>query len=1121
MRAADVFDLPTWFAFSFPSSSNQFAMRSPLRCLFLIAAGCLSGGLPGGWTSIAKAETLRLPDSLEQQLQAISPTYLAAQTRLRGDARRGALVFYKSAAACVKCHGSGADATSLGPDLASLGNVTDEHVIESLLHPSKKIREGYQTYSILLDDGSVLTGMIVAKNDDFITVRRASDLTTEMKIEADQIIQTKPSSQSMMPKGLVGSLNDQRDFLDLARYVMEVAAGGATRAAKLKPTPEQLAIKDDSADLDHAGIISRLRSRDFDAGKAIYHGYCFNCHGSDGNTPSLPTARAFGTQKMKFGSDPYRMFMTLTRGNGLMAPMSHLTPKERYQVVHYIRQQFMKPTNPDYAQADKAYLAELPKGTKDGTEIENVSRDFGPALASQLERKFSSVLTVKIGDLTISYNLHTLNQADIWRDGFLDLSNTQHVRGRGEGTANPLGQHIAGLRGWQWGHDGSLDYSRDGLLPRGPMPKKWMDYRGHNLFQDQLVLRYKIDGREIMELPQQGNAKNSIRHSLRIGPGKELVLSAATGDGSWHQRGVMPFDGDQSITDAGDAGSVIALSANRADGKLNDFTAGGASGDVDGLRWSVDKKNRLQLVIPADDKFRQIDIDCIAGTGDKSLAAFKDSLSRRRSSSDAVDFKKRVSGGPLMWPDVLPTTGYLGLEPGAYAVDTITIPESTPWNTWFRTSSLDFLPDGRMVVSTHGGDIWIVSGIDNDLLSLRWKRFAAGLYEPFGVKVVNGKIYVTCKDRITKLHDADGNGEADFYESFSADQDVSVNFHAFNFDLQTDDQGNFYYAKSGHGTDSDIPGAVIKVSADGKHREVYCTGFRTPNGMGSLPDGRVTASDNQGQWTPASKVSLLKKGGFYGWVGNYSIPGMWEPGGGTIDIEKVIPPTSFDQPLVWMPQEFDSSSGGQAWVDDPRWGPLSGRLLHTSFGKGWMFYMMIQDFSDISQAAIIKLPFDFSTGVMRARVNPADGQVYTTGLQGWNGGGRIGLLDKGIQRVRYTGKPFKMVSDCKVQKNGLKLEFNFPLDVDSATDLTSFDVTHWNYRWEKSYGSEMYSPVTGKVGVEPMNIESVSLGADGKSVMLNIPDLKPVNQVHVLLKLKGRDGQTFEEEIYWTINRLP
>ena len=88
----------------------------------------------------------------------------------------------------------------------------------------------------------------------------------------------------------------------------------------------------------------------------------------------------------------------------------------------------------------------------------------------------------------------------------------------------------------------------------------------------------------------------------------------------------------------------------------------------------------------------------------------------------------------------------------------------------------------------------------------------------------------------------------------------TVRLSVANVDLQRDKEGNLYYAKSGQYTSYALPGSVIKVSPDGK-REVHCTGFRTPNGMGIMPDGRVTVSDNQGSWMPASKVSLCKQGG--------------------------------------------------------------------------------------------------------------------------------------------------------------------------------------------------------------------------------------------------------------------
>lgn len=1074
----------------------------------IIATACLTAG----------GETLRHPLNLEEQLKAVDATQLARTARRRGDARRGALVFYKSAAACIHCHLSGEAESPLGPDLAKLGEIPDTHVIESLLHPSKTIRKGYETHSVLTADGDVLVGMIVKQDADSMTLRVASDLSNDRVIKMDDVEAIKKSDKSMMPEGLVGSLGEQRDFLDLAKYVMEVAAGGEAAAGALKPSPEQLEIKDDTGNLDHAGIIKQLRSRDFDAGKSIYHGYCFNCHGNDGNTPSLPTARAFGTQKLRFGADPYRMFMTLSRGNGLMAPMSHLTPKERYQVVHYIREQFMKPTNPEYFKVDDDYLAGLPQGTADGTEVSDIQRDFGPALASQLERKHSSVLTIKLGELTISYDLHTMNQAGIWRKGFLDLSNTQHVRDRGEGTANPRGESVTGLSHWQWGHGGTFDYSTTGFLPRGPMPSRLMDYRGHYLFGDRVVLSYAIDQRSILESPQA--TSDTVTHSLEIGPGKLLVLCVAKFANEM-TAGVCKFGHDDERSKRGDASGSFVAAWHTSGEQIDHFTAAGVAGDVDGLQWTIDDKNRLALQIPASQRARTIEIIRQASRGSDCLVAFGKHVESKQTSGSAPSPAAFTHGGPLLWPEEITTVGVHGLEQGGYTLDTLTLPDSTPWNTWFRTAALDFFPDGRMAVSTYGGDVWIVSGIDNDLINLRWKRFAGGLYEPFGLRIVDGFVYLTCKDRLTKLHDINQDGEADFYESFNADDDVSVNFHAFNFDLQTDSQGNFYYAKSGHGADSDLPGAVYRISPDGKRREVYCTGFRTPNGMGILPDDRLTASDNQGQWTPASKVNLLRPGGFYGWVQTYSIPGMWAPGGGTIDLKKVVPPDSFDPPLIWMPQEFDNSSGGQLFVDDPRWGPLSGRLLHTSFGKGWMSYMMLQDVDGAMQAAIIKLPFNFRTGIMRARVNPADGQVYATGLQGWNGGARAGLLDSGIQRLRYTGKPYPMVSDCKVESDGLRISFNFPLDPDSATNLESYVAKHWNYRWRSQYGSDMYSPISDKPGVEYMNVQSVTLSSDGKSVKLNIPDLIPVNQVHLILKVESSDDRPFEEEIYWTINRVP
>lgn len=1110
-----------------PASWYPTLVAQPVRLLTAAGVGLLLAlHATASHAQIEPAtDTLRHPDSLEKQLQATDLTVLAREVQLRGDPQRGALLFYKSAAACSQCHAAGADASPLGPDLTTLAAnpsaepLTAEQLIESILFPSKTIRDGFATVAVLTSDGQVTTGMLVRQDDDQVVLRDANDLLRELTLAADEVESLRTLPTSMMPDGLVAAIGGQREFYDLASYVIQVAIGGPARAAELQPSAEQLRVGDDIQNIDHAGIIRKLTTRDFAAGEAIYQGYCYSCHGTDGNTPSLPTARAFGTQKLKFGEDPYRMFLTLSKGNGLMAPMTQLTPKERYQVTHYIREKFIKPGKLDETKVDRAYLDGLPPGTDAGERVLSVERDFGPALASQLGRKVNSALTLRLGTLSLSYNLHRLDLAGVWRDGFLNLDQTQHIRGRGEGTADPAGTMLDALSYWRWGHDGTLDYDTHDLLPRGPMPEHWLDYRGHYLHGDRVILSYAIDRREILELaaaePASGDptAPVTLVQTLKVGAGERLLLAVAQREGLQRQWTTLRPRVDALLTLA-----ATEFKPGEASSDGTDYLAIGLLGDRAGITWQVDDSDRLIIEIPAGENERLLQVVRQTGRGQPPTDLAAKVAANDRSVPDPTAL---LAGGPERWPNVLSTVGYLGLESGAYALDTLTVPQHTPWNTWFRPSAIDFFPDGRMVITTYGGDVWIVSGVDSQLLELRWKRFAAGLYEPMGVKVVDGLIYVTGKDRITRLHDFNHDAEADFYESFAADPDVSVNFHAFNFDLQVDSQGNFYYAKSGHGADTELPGAVYKLSPDGKYREVYSTGFRTPNGMGSMPGDRITASDNQGQWTPASKINLLRPGGFYGWVQTYDGRGKWAPGGGKIALDRVVPPQTFDPPLVWMPQVLDNSSGGQLWADDPRWGPLAGRLLHTSFGRGWLYYLMHQDVNAVAQAAIVKLPFDFASGIMRAAVNPADGQVYAVGLDGWNGGGRPGLIDHAIQRLRYTGKPFLMVSDCSVEPEGLRVTFNFPLDRQRAGDLAAYQLHHWNYRWQASYGSEMYSPLTGEIGIEPMNLTAAEVAADRRSVLLRIPALKPVNQVHLVLHVMSESGEPFAEEIYWTINAVP
>jgi glucose/arabinose dehydrogenase/mono/diheme cytochrome c family protein len=867
--------------------------------------------------------------------------------------------------------------------------------------------------------------------------------------------------------------------------------------AKPKPNPKQQSPKVER--VDHAGIIRSLSDSDYKIGKTVYSGLCVNCHGSDGKTAPLPTARAFGSQLLKFGGDHYAIYQTLTKGNGLMGPMLHLSPRERYGVAHFIRETYLKPANNGYEKPTADYLQSLPKGKWDGVAAAIAKRDFGPGLASQFGQQVTAAMTLDLGPLAVSYSLHSMDALAVWEGDFIDLSNTQHYKLRGEGVPAPQKALVPGLDGWAWGHENTLDYPKDELLPRGPMPAKWLHYHGHYLHGSKMIFSYAIDGRDILQVDHAQGAMKLLTRTLYLGPGPALLLRVS------NHKGGRPISS--------------SVAHCRVGPKTGPFTAATLRGNLDGLSWVTEKTDQITVSIPASATARILEVALASGTGKAAFDNVQSFLNQRK--NKVKNPRSMLKGGDLRWPEQLTTAGKLGDGKGAYVMDTISHPSENPWNAWLRTSALDFFDDGRMALATHGGDVWIVSGIDDDLGNLRWKRYAAGMYEPFGLRVVDNIVYVTCKDRLVRLHDYNKDGEADFYESFSADDDVSSFFHAFNFDLQTDSKGNFYYAKCGQYTSYRLPGSIIKVSPDGKTRSVYATGFRTPNGIGITSDDRITVSDNQGNWMPASKVSMVRAGGFYGYVQTHAKKMSWAPDGGKIDHRKVVPPKTFDQPMIWMPQDVDNSSGGQLWVEDERWGPLSGRLVHTSFGKGWMYYLLIQDVGDISQAAMITLPQNYETGIMRARVNPKDGQVYSTGLNGWNGRGRKGLTDGAVHRLRYTGKPFRMVDHWRVSSRGIELGFNFKLDTATAANPASYKIDQWNYKWAASYGSKRYRPDTEKEGRQVLTPADIEISKDGKRVLLNLVGLSPVNQMRIVVTLKDDKGQLFKEEVLTTINSVP
>ena len=464
------------------------------------------------------------------------------------------------------------------------------------------------------------------------------------------------------------------------------------------------------------------------------------------------------------------------------------------------------------------------------------------------------------------------------------------------------------------------------------------------------------------------------------------------------------------------------------------------------LEWTA-SEGHLRLKIPAGAQLLRFSIwlpsDTAALTGGDALDAAGRLADLPIPDADR-DLAPLTHGGPARWPQKLETQVVLGANNGPFAADVLTAPESNPWLAQTRFTGLDFFPDGRIAVCSWDGDVWLVEvspaiSPAKDAAAaqtLRWQRIASGLFQPLGLKVVDGKIHVTCRDQLVVLHDLNGDGETDFYECLNNDHQVTEHFHEFAMGLQTDAAGNFYYAKSArHGLPAVVPhhGTLLRVSKDGARTDILANGFRAANGVCLNRDGSFVVTDQEGFWNPKNRINwvTVDPGGkprFYGnMLGYYNV---------TDESDSAMVP-----PLCWITNAFDRSPAELLWVESDRWGPLNGSLLNLSYGYGKVFLVPHENVGGTVQGGMIELPIaPFPTGVMRGRFNAADGQLYLCGMFAWAGNA---TAPGGLYRLRATGQPMNLPIGLAATKSGVKLSFTEPLDP-AAIDAKNLHVKTWS-----------------------------------------------------------------------------
>lgn len=134
----------------------------------------------------------------------------------KGDAKNGRLVF-NTTGTCHKCHIVNKIGRNLGPDLSEIGSkLSRQAMLESILFPSAGISHNYDTWTLVLSNGTTTTGLILSETDESLTI--IDNEAFKQTVSTDEIDDRIRQSVSMMPADLQKILSSQ-ELIDVVAYM--------------------------------------------------------------------------------------------------------------------------------------------------------------------------------------------------------------------------------------------------------------------------------------------------------------------------------------------------------------------------------------------------------------------------------------------------------------------------------------------------------------------------------------------------------------------------------------------------------------------------------------------------------------------------------------------------------------------------------------------------------------------------------------------------------------------------------------------------------------------------------------------------------------------------------------
>ncbi len=182
------------------------------------------------WQNLALSLLNNHPDpKLRQQARQLWEKLGGRQKRLvdfdavlsrKGDARRGERLFFKApegSTACGSCHRVRGQGSFVGPDLSTIGlKYGKREMLFHIVEPSAVINHNYTGEVLQLEDGRIVSGIVVSEDGDSVTLMTPQ--ADRWTLSRDEILARKRLEESVMPANLCDALTDDQ-LADLLAFL--------------------------------------------------------------------------------------------------------------------------------------------------------------------------------------------------------------------------------------------------------------------------------------------------------------------------------------------------------------------------------------------------------------------------------------------------------------------------------------------------------------------------------------------------------------------------------------------------------------------------------------------------------------------------------------------------------------------------------------------------------------------------------------------------------------------------------------------------------------------------------------------------------------------------------------